>query len=144
MEDAHSVLRSVLTARSGYETVETSNGMASPCGAPIAAPLDSAVGGSSSVITVTRGCTAGSGQTAGASKAPLRAPAEAPHAGSRGELAGGHLADLIARESRVESLREWLLNTPTLLCFGLYVSLGLGSWVSRVMFHNRRSDESLY
>jgi hypothetical protein len=53
--------------------------------------------------------------------------------GSRGELARGHVADLIAWESRVESLREWPLSTPTVLRFALYVSLGLGSWVGAAL-----------
>jgi hypothetical protein len=41
----------------------------------------------------------------------------------------GRLADLIAYEARIAAVREWPFDTPTLLRFALYLSLGLGSWL---------------
>lgn len=45
------------------------------------------------------------------------------------DLAGGRLADLVAWEARVASSGEWPLEPTTLARFGLYLALGLGSWV---------------
>jgi hypothetical protein len=42
---------------------------------------------------------------------------------------GGRLADLIAFEARIASVREWPFDASTLLRFALYLSLGLGSWL---------------
>lgn len=39
------------------------------------------------------------------------------------------LADLLAFESRVERVREWPLDLPTLLRFGGLVALAIGSWL---------------
>jgi hypothetical protein len=44
-------------------------------------------------------------------------------------LADPRLADLLAWEARLEHTREWPLTGSTLLRFGLYVAIGLGSWV---------------
>lgn len=41
----------------------------------------------------------------------------------------GRLADLVAYEARVAQADEWPIETSTLLRFGLYLALGLGSWV---------------
>lgn len=46
-----------------------------------------------------------------------------------GEVAGGRLADLVAYEARVDSAGTWPFETSTLVRFGLYLALGLGSWV---------------
>ena len=45
------------------------------------------------------------------------------------EVAGGRLADLVAYEARVEGASTWPLEASTLARFGLYLALGLGSWV---------------
>jgi hypothetical protein len=42
---------------------------------------------------------------------------------------GGRLADLVAWRALVEHTREWPFDTPTLLRFALYASLGIGSWL---------------
>jgi hypothetical protein len=44
-------------------------------------------------------------------------------------LAGGRLADLVAYEARVDGASTWPLEASTLARFGLYLALGLGSWV---------------
>jgi hypothetical protein len=44
-------------------------------------------------------------------------------------LAGGRLADLVAYEARVDAASTWPLEASTLARFGLYLALGLGSWV---------------
>jgi hypothetical protein len=46
-----------------------------------------------------------------------------------GPLAAAPLSDLIAYEQRSESANTWPFDVPTLLRFGLYVALGVGSWV---------------
>ena len=38
------------------------------------------------------------------------------------------LADLIAYEARIESVREWPFDAPTMLRFALYLAIPLGSW----------------
>jgi hypothetical protein len=43
--------------------------------------------------------------------------------------APGRLADLVAYERRVADAGEWPIESSTLLRFGLYLALGLGSWV---------------
>ena len=42
---------------------------------------------------------------------------------------GGQLADLLAYESRIASVREWPFDASTLLRWALYVALGLSSWL---------------
>jgi hypothetical protein len=42
---------------------------------------------------------------------------------------GGRMADLVAWRGLVESVREWPVNTGTLLRSGLFVLLGVGSWL---------------
>jgi hypothetical protein len=42
---------------------------------------------------------------------------------------GGRLADLLAWEARVEAVHEWPIDASTLLRLGLYLLIGLGSWV---------------
>jgi len=39
------------------------------------------------------------------------------------------LADLIVYKQEVERVSTWAFNTPTVLRFALYVSLGIGSWL---------------
>ncbi len=39
------------------------------------------------------------------------------------------LPGLLALETRIEGVREWPFDTGSLLRFGLYVALGLGSWL---------------
>ena len=38
------------------------------------------------------------------------------------------LADLIAYEARIEKVREWPFDAPTMLRFALYLAIPLGSW----------------
>ena len=45
------------------------------------------------------------------------------------ETSGGHLADLVAWEQRVASAGEWPFGGSTLLRFGLYTAIGVGSWL---------------
>lgn len=45
------------------------------------------------------------------------------------DSATSRLPGLLALESRLESVREWPFDVPTLLRFALYVVLGLGSWL---------------
>lgn len=42
---------------------------------------------------------------------------------------GSRLSQLLAYEARVERVREWPFDTPTLLRFSLYLALPLGSWL---------------
>jgi hypothetical protein len=39
------------------------------------------------------------------------------------------LAHLIVYKKEVEEVSAWAFNTPTVLRFALYVSLGIGSWL---------------
>ena len=39
------------------------------------------------------------------------------------------LPGLLALEARIEGVREWPFDTGSLLRFGFYVALGLGSWL---------------
>jgi hypothetical protein len=48
---------------------------------------------------------------------------------SAGAAPPGHLADLVAYESRVASIATWPFDLSTLVRFALYVALGLGSWL---------------
>jgi hypothetical protein len=45
------------------------------------------------------------------------------------EVGGGRLADLVAYEARVASASAWPLEPSMLARFGLYLALGLGSWI---------------
>ena len=45
------------------------------------------------------------------------------------EVSGGRLADLVALEQRIASSGEWPFSGSTLLRFGLYTAIGLGSWL---------------
>ncbi len=45
------------------------------------------------------------------------------------DVAGGRLADLVAWERRIASASEWPFGGSTLLRFGLYTAIGLGSWL---------------
>ncbi len=38
-------------------------------------------------------------------------------------------ADLIMYEQRIERVSTWTFNTPTVVRFALYASLGIGSWL---------------
>jgi hypothetical protein len=42
---------------------------------------------------------------------------------------GGRLADLVAWRGLVEGVREWPVGAPTLVRSGLFVLLGIGSWL---------------
>ena len=44
-------------------------------------------------------------------------------------VVGGRLADLVAWEQRVASGGEWPFSGSTVLRFGLYTAIGLGSWL---------------
>ena len=46
-----------------------------------------------------------------------------------GEEDWATLADLIVYKQEVERVSTWAFNTPTVLRFALYVSLGIGSWL---------------
>jgi hypothetical protein len=56
-----------------------------------------------------------------AAREALLAPGGAPRP--------GHLADLVAYERRIAEAEEWPIEASTLLRFGLYLALGLGSWL---------------
>ena len=44
-------------------------------------------------------------------------------------LGGGRLADLVAYEARISSVREWPFDAPTVLRWVLFVALGAASWL---------------
>jgi hypothetical protein len=44
-------------------------------------------------------------------------------------VAGGRLADLVAWEQRIASGGEWPFSGSTVLRFGIYTAIGLGSWL---------------
>jgi hypothetical protein len=45
------------------------------------------------------------------------------------DAAAARLPGLLALEARIEAVREWPFDLPSLLRFALYVALGLGSWL---------------
>jgi hypothetical protein len=49
--------------------------------------------------------------------------------GEEGDRAAARLSALLALEARVQHVREWPLDMPTVLRFGLYLALPLGSWL---------------
>jgi hypothetical protein len=49
--------------------------------------------------------------------------------GSARPSSGGHLADLLSYEDRIAGVSEWPIDANTLLRLGLYLAIGLGSWV---------------
>jgi hypothetical protein len=49
--------------------------------------------------------------------------------GPEASQAGGQLPGLLAFEKRIESVREWPFDAPTLTRFFLYVAIPLGSWL---------------
>jgi hypothetical protein len=49
--------------------------------------------------------------------------------GTESAEAGARLPGLLAYEKRIESVREWPFDAPTLTRFFLYVAIPLGSWV---------------
>jgi hypothetical protein len=49
--------------------------------------------------------------------------------GTKSAEASTRLPALLAFEKRVESVREWPFDAPTLTRFFLYVAIPLGSWV---------------
>ncbi len=59
-------------------------------------------------------------------RADIRRENKARIAGEEGRTP---LADLIAYKQEIERVSTWAFNTPTVLRFGFYVSLGIGSWV---------------
>lgn len=59
----------------------------------------------------------------------VRAARDEALARPAGGAAGGRLADLLAWERRVAEAPEWPIDASILARLGLYVALGLGSWV---------------
>jgi hypothetical protein len=53
--------------------------------------------------------------------------------GAEGPSPPGRLADALAWQAHVASLREWPIEAPTLLRLGFFVALGLGSWVGAAL-----------
>ena len=49
--------------------------------------------------------------------------------GTGAAVAGAKIPGLLAFENRIESVREWPFDAPTLTRFFLYVAIPLGSWV---------------
>jgi hypothetical protein len=47
--------------------------------------------------------------------------------------AGGRLADLVSYEARIAAVAEWPIDASTLLRLGLYLAIGLGSWIGAAM-----------
>ncbi len=58
----------------------------------------------------------------------IRTTSDALLVSSPVDMPGGRLADLVAYEGRISAVRAWPFDTPTLLRFGLYLGIGLGSW----------------
>ena len=52
-----------------------------------------------------------------------------PQRGEGQEPGDASLSDLLLYEQRIVSVSTWPFDVPTLLRFGLYVALGLGSWL---------------
>jgi hypothetical protein len=57
------------------------------------------------------------------------AEAELDEGGAFAAQAAIRLPALLALEARVDAVREWPFDAPSLLRFGLYLALGLGSWL---------------
>jgi hypothetical protein len=57
------------------------------------------------------------------------AEAELDEGGAYAAQAAVRLPALLALEARVDAVREWPFDAPSLLRFGLYLALGLGSWL---------------
>jgi len=62
-------------------------------------------------------------------RAALRATRDALLAPYAPPFAGGRLADLVAYENRVLAASTWPIESSTLPRLGLYLALGMGSWV---------------
>jgi hypothetical protein len=45
----------------------------------------------------------------------------------------GRIADLLALEARIESVREWPIEAPALARLVVFVTIGLGSWVGAAL-----------
>jgi hypothetical protein len=45
------------------------------------------------------------------------------------QSAGGRLSDLVSYEARIAAVAEWPIDASTLLRLGLYLAIGLGSWL---------------
>ena len=54
--------------------------------------------------------------------------AEEDLAAGRGAPQPGRVADLVALEQRIDSVREWPFDSSTVLRFALYLLIPLGSW----------------
>jgi hypothetical protein len=66
----------------------------------------------------------------GSLRARIRtAEAELDEGGAFAAQAAVRLPALIALEARVDAVHEWPFDAPSLLRFGLYLALGLGSWL---------------
>jgi hypothetical protein len=61
------------------------------------------------------------------------ARAEVLAGGAHAERAAGDLPGLLALEERLEAVREWPFDVSSLLRFGLYAVLGLGSWLGAAL-----------
>lgn len=62
-------------------------------------------------------------------RAALREAREHALAAPPAASQGGRLADLLAWEARVSAVSAWPIEASTLVRFGLYLALGLGSWI---------------
>ncbi len=62
-------------------------------------------------------------------RADIRRENEARNPGDEDWTRLAGLAGLIAYEQRIEKVSTWAFNTPTVVRFLLYVSLGIGSWL---------------
>ena len=43
------------------------------------------------------------------------------------------VSDLIVYEARIERVSSWAFDTPTAIRFGLYLSVGIGSWLGAAL-----------
>ena len=53
----------------------------------------------------------------------------------RGKAASqpGRVADLVAHEGRIQAVREWPFDAPSLMRFSLYLGVGAGSWLGAAL-----------
>ncbi len=65
------------------------------------------------------------GVLGGARERALAAPGDDPR--------GGRVADLVAWEGRVAAASEWPFGATTVARFGLYLAIGLGSWIGAAL-----------
>lgn len=53
--------------------------------------------------------------------------------GAEKDRSGGRVADLVAWEARVAAAGEWPIEASTVARFGLYLAIGLGSWLGAAL-----------